>query len=226
MARPATCLLQNPLHTLPYIVPLRIEHGRVEIALNADLPQALPGLVQLDAEIDPDDVTPGLTHQFQKRTGACAKVDCRHTRSQVRQPGPRVWEYEGTVISRREGTNPAIEQLYHLRASRNLAVEIAHQVAAETGHEGMPGLRLRVHQGLGADVIARSAALNHIRRQGKRRPGKADQRNMRFELRPRRGHGLEHKGHGFFWLHVTQALYIRQRADGIMQHGPVPSAKL
>ena len=135
-------------------------------------------------------------------------------------------EYEGAVISRREGPNPAIEQLHNLRASRNLAVEIAHQVTAETGHERMPGLRLCVHQGLGAGVIARSAALNHIRRQGKRRSGKADQRNVRFKLRPRRGHGLQHKGQGLFWLHVTQALCIRQRADGIMQHGPIPSAKL
>src|SRR5712692_6566967 len=111
MARPATCLLQNPLHTLPHIVSLRIEHGRVEIALNGDLPQALPGLVQLDAEIDPDDVTPGLTHQFQQRTGARAKVDRRYARGQVRQHGPRVRQYEGAVISRREGPDPAIEQL-------------------------------------------------------------------------------------------------------------------
>src|SRR4029450_13739719 len=39
-ASPAICLLQNPLHTLPHIVLLRIEHGRIEITLNADLPQA------------------------------------------------------------------------------------------------------------------------------------------------------------------------------------------
>ena len=80
VAGPAACLLHNPLHTLPHIVPLCIEHSRIEIALNADLPQTLPGLVQLDAEIDPDDVTPGLTHQFQKRTGARAKVDRRYAR--------------------------------------------------------------------------------------------------------------------------------------------------
>src|SRR5436309_15551620 len=39
VAGPATGLLQNPLHALPYRVAFRIEHGRIEIALNADLPQ-------------------------------------------------------------------------------------------------------------------------------------------------------------------------------------------
>src|SRR5262249_21076153 len=67
---PATCLLQNASHTLTYIGPVGIEHGRIEIALNAYVPQALPGLVQLNAEIYPNDVSPCLTHEFQQCTSA------------------------------------------------------------------------------------------------------------------------------------------------------------
>src|SRR5262249_23157365 len=47
---PPARLLQDAPHTLTHVCPVGIEHGRVEIALNADVPQALPGLIQLNAE--------------------------------------------------------------------------------------------------------------------------------------------------------------------------------
>src|SRR5262245_40749506 len=65
VAWPATCLLQNVLHTLTDIGPVSKEHGRIEIPLNAYLPQTLPGLVQLNTEIHSNDVPPRLTHEFQ-----------------------------------------------------------------------------------------------------------------------------------------------------------------
>src|SRR6185436_7784839 len=111
-------------------------------------------------EIDPNDITSGLPHELEKRASARAKVDRRHARSQMRQHGLRVRQHKGAVVGRRQGPDPAIEQLHDLSASRNLAVEIAYQVATETGHERMPGFRLRVHQGLSASIIARSATLN------------------------------------------------------------------
>ena len=55
---------------------------------------------------------------------------------------------------------------------------------------------------------------------------KPDQRNVRFELCSRRGHGLQDKEQGLFRLHVTQALDIRQRPDGIAEYGSVPSTEL
>src|SRR5262249_2123948 len=83
VAWPATRLLQNASHTLTHIGPVGIEPGRIEIALNAYVPQALPGLIQLNAEIDPNDVSPSLTHEFQQRTSARTKVNHRHARRQV-----------------------------------------------------------------------------------------------------------------------------------------------
>src|SRR5262249_17254123 len=98
MAWPARCLLQNALRALSYIGPVSKEHGRIEIPLNANLPQALPGLVQLDAEISPNDVPSRLTHEFQQRSGACPEVDHRHTRRQVGNHCLRVWEHERAVV--------------------------------------------------------------------------------------------------------------------------------
>ena len=65
VAWPTTYLLQNALHTLTHIGPVSKEHGRIEIPLNAYLPQALPGMVQLNAKIYSDDFTPSLTHECQ-----------------------------------------------------------------------------------------------------------------------------------------------------------------
>src|SRR5262249_20150808 len=83
VAWPATSLLQNALRRLTYIGPVRKEHGRIEIPLNAYFPQTLPGLVQLNAEIHPDNVPPRLTHEFQQCASARTKVDDWHTRRQV-----------------------------------------------------------------------------------------------------------------------------------------------
>src|SRR5712691_4137196 len=94
VAWPATCLLQNALHTLTHIGPVSKEHGRIEIPLYAYLTQTLPGMVQLNAEIHPDDITPRRAHEFQQRPGARTKVDHRHARRQVGKHGLRMWQHE------------------------------------------------------------------------------------------------------------------------------------
>src|SRR5262249_38075596 len=106
VAWPAPCLLQNALRALPYIGPVSKEHGRIEIPLHAGLPQALPGLVQLDAKIYPNDVPSCLTHEFQQRSSARPEVDHRHTRRQVGNHRLRVWEHELPVVGRRERADP------------------------------------------------------------------------------------------------------------------------
>ena len=151
-------------------------------------------MVQLNAEIHTDDVTSRLTHEFQQRTGARTKMDYRHPRRQVGNHRLRVRQHKRPVVCGRQRTDPAIEQLHDLGPGSNLTVEVPHQVAAEAGHQRMPGCRLGIHKRFGAHIIARRSPFQHVRRQRERCSGKANQRHMRFELRPRHGDGLEHKG--------------------------------
>jgi hypothetical protein len=56
--------VQDTLYALPYIRPIGIQHNGIEIALDADWTQALPGMVKIDAKIYPDDVATCLAHEL------------------------------------------------------------------------------------------------------------------------------------------------------------------
>jgi hypothetical protein len=58
-------LLQNALHLLSGVRWVGIECDWVEVALDADIPEPLPGVVEFYAEVHADDITTSLTHEFQ-----------------------------------------------------------------------------------------------------------------------------------------------------------------
>src|SRR5207302_7107299 len=67
--------------------PGREHDGRVEVSLHSSTgPDALCGLVERDAPVDPDDIGTGLTHQPEQLTGADAEVDPGHLRHRLEHP--------------------------------------------------------------------------------------------------------------------------------------------
>ena len=115
--------------------------------------------------------------------------------------------------------------MHRLRAGRGLGVEVTRHVAAEQRHQGVPRLWLCVHELLGARVLARRAALDHVGGQREGRPGETDQRQVRRQRGARGTHRLHHKGQRFGGIHLPQPFDVSRGLQGIVQHRPVAGAE-
>ena len=77
----------------------------------------------------------------------------------------------------------------------------------------MPGAGIGVHEGLGVTVLARAAALDHVRRERERRARKADQRHPSGEPLAYEPHRLEDVAERFLDGHPRERVDVGARPD-------------
>jgi hypothetical protein len=68
--------LQNAFDLLPNFLDRRAQDHWIEITLNAHIvSDTLPGIVEIDAPVQADDIAPRLPHQLKQGSGTGAKMD-------------------------------------------------------------------------------------------------------------------------------------------------------
>ena len=165
---------------------------RVEVALQRAVRADPAGrLVQRHPEVDADHVGAGLAHQPEQLTGADAEVDARHAQLADRgQHRGRVRLHVARGSRRRAARRPRSRTAApRWRPASTCTRRNAAVIPASRLHQGVPQLRVAVHQRLGVLVVARRPALDQVGGEGERRAGEADQRR-RAELGDQQPHRL------------------------------------
>jgi hypothetical protein len=78
------------------------------------------------------------------------------------------------VVGDREGTDPGVEDLDAVGASFHLLLRVGYEDSVELIHEERPCSIVRVHHLLGFDVVARTAAFDHVAGEGEGSATEAD----------------------------------------------------
>ena len=184
VAGPSRGALQHVVRAGQHPLDRSEQQGRIEVALHGAIQSdALPGLVERHAPVNPDHVTPGRRHRFEQGRGAGTEVEHGRTGCGDRLQDARgVWPGELPVVGRRERANPGIEDLNRLRARFHLRDEVVSDDGRERAAQPVPRLRLTVHQRLRLRVVARRSPFDGVRRQRERRAAEADQRDSVLEL--------------------------------------------
>ena len=187
-------------------VPAGEQQRRVEVALQRPArPHAGGGDVQRQPPVDPDDVGAGLAHRAQQLAGADPEVDARQAGvGQPLQHAGGVREHQLAVVALRERTGPGVEELHGVDAGVDLGAQERQRRVGEGGAQRVPGVRLGVHQRLGALVVAARAALHEVGREGERRAREADERGV-AELADEQPHRVGHR---------RDALGVQRRQGG------------
>ena len=154
------------------------DDGRVEVALEDLVRQALRGLVERDAEVDAADFGAGLGHRFEQVPGADAEVDARHGLRDARERGGGVREHEAAVVGLGEGPGPGVEQLHGLGSGLDLDAQELAADGGEAGGDAVPDLGVGLHERLGLRVVAAGAALDEVGREGEGGAGESDERGV------------------------------------------------
>jgi hypothetical protein len=135
------------------------------------------GLVERQPPVDADDVRARLAHGRQQVGGADAEVDAGHAGVGERaEHGRGVRQHQLAVVPLGQGACPRVEQLHRVHAGRDLHVEELAGDAGELVQQRVPGPLVRVHERLGALVVAARPALDEVGRERERRAGEPDQR--------------------------------------------------
>src|SRR5207253_4202256 len=87
-------------------------------------------------------------------------------------------------------------------------VHEAREIARQVLHQGAPRPGVAVHPGFGARVVLRSAALDEVRRQSKRRRSEPQKREARVKLGARLADGLEMIRQRLAGNHLAQAAEV------------------
>src|SRR5699024_10608408 len=88
-----------------------------------------------------------------------------------------IWQYVFTVVLTVEVARPGVKELHGINASINLNIQEVNNGGNQTLHQCVPGLWLRMHERFGLFVVFRRTTFNKVRRQGKGRANKADERS-------------------------------------------------
>ena len=123
---------------------------------------------------------------------------------------------ELAIISGIEHADPRVEQLHRVNARLDLRVQVISNDRSQPLAEAMPRIRVAVHQRFGAREVVRVAALDRIRREGKRRSRKPDQRNTTCKLVLDQLDGLEDVGQRNPGVERLQTVDVGGRADGVL----------
>ena len=192
---PASSRVQDRRHAFFNLLRRPKQRRRIQVPLDPHLvAEPFPGLVEVDAPIDPDNITAGCLHEVKDTRVSRGEVDSRGLcRERVQDP-LAVGEDELLVVVGGEAAGPAVKKLYNGRARLYLGVEVGDDDRAQFFHEAMPAAGVLIHQGLGADKIPRASSLDEVARQGKGRAGKADHGDCPLELAADRSYGLHDKG--------------------------------
>ena len=173
LARPID-LAADGAYGLAHGVVAGKKHGWVKVALQHAGAHALSRGIHGYAIIDTYDLRPRLRHCWQELAGADTEVDARNVHAG--QDFSRIRQNEFAVVTLVEVARPGIEKLHGVDAGVDLHLQEAGDGRHQAAHEQMPGLRLGVHEGLGALVVLRRPALNEVASQRERRTNEADKR--------------------------------------------------
>ena len=200
-------------------LPRRGQQGRVDVALQRHrAAQPAVGFVQRQPVVHADDVDADVAHGDEQLRGAGAEVDQRGAEAThvVQGPGGGRRD-EALVVGQAEGPGPGVEELAGGSAGFQLgAEEHAGGVGGPVGQRG-PGLRVGVHHGARAEVVAGRLPLHHVRGERERRAGKADQRGLP-QLGDGEPDGLADGLEGFPGQ-LGQGGDVGRGADRLVQHG-------
>ena len=212
---------QNPLHALTNVVVGCVEHGRIEVALDAFVPtDSLPSLVERDAPVEPDDVPSGLADVFQELTRTDAEVDRRTVEGSERlEDGGAVWLDVAAIVFRAEVPHPTVEYLQHLRARLGLGSQVRDRDGRELAHERGERFRLPVHEALRLDEGARGPAFDQITRQRKGCARETDQRGLRRQLVAHHAERRERGRERLAGFYGAQRGHVAGRPHGVPDGG-------
>ena len=133
----------------------------------------------------------------------------------VEEPG-HGGQDEAVVVGRREGAHPAVEYLHGGRSGRHLVLDRRHRQVDEPLEEGVPQLRLGVHQRLRALVLTGGAAFDEVAGQGERTTGEADHGHL--QLLREHGDGLPGPWHVLPGDERAQTAQVVLRTEGMLDH--------
>src|SRR6267142_965448 len=80
----------------------RKQHGRIQISLHRDVPEAVPGLDQIDAPVETDDIPSRLPHRAKEASGLGSEVDEGRPGGDAPDDAPCVRQDELAVVGRIE----------------------------------------------------------------------------------------------------------------------------
>ena len=122
---------------------------------------------------------PASAHERVERRVARAEVDhAARSCSSAANSRCHVRLHVARVVGRAERADPAVEDLQRLRARLDLRVAGSRRPRRSASPSARSRrLGVAVHQRLGVQVVARAAALDHVRGQREGRARKADQRD-------------------------------------------------
>ena len=164
----------------------REERDRIEIALHcvAVMADGAPAFVERLPPVEADHVGASGSHRAEQPSGLDAEVDDRHAEVlHGADEAFRGYESVVVVVGQRERTNPAVEDLDDVGAGLDLETAVFDQDCDQLVQKHAPCDRLAIHQFLGLDVVARSAAFDHVAGQRVRRAAEADDAEAIAEVR-------------------------------------------
>src|SRR5207247_4618758 len=136
--------------------------------------------LEWNPRVNADDVTAGGGEVFEERRRAGSEVNEWHAGFLgERQCLAAVRLHVGAIVVGRQAADPTVEQLQRLRARARLRGEVVADEGSELAQEQVPGAWCLVHELLGLGERATGAPFDRVAREGKRRPGEADERHVR-----------------------------------------------
>ena len=133
----------------------REQHGRIQVALDRGaIADVHPGLVDVDAPIDPHHVAAGGVQFAEKSSRAGAEVNHRNAGgADALDQRAGIRRDIADIIVGAERAHPAIEHLDGARAGGHLAEREGSQHVHQLAHQAAPQRLVLIHHGLGPDEI-------------------------------------------------------------------------
>ena len=145
--------------------------------------EAGPAFVERDAPVESDYVGAGLFHGGEERGAVGAEInDGRSGFLQLLHHGGNVGEYREAIVLDAKAADPAVEDLNHVGAGAHLLGSVGRGDHNQFAHQRVPVGGSVVHHFLGADVVARAAALDHVAGESEGSATEADHGNAMGEM--------------------------------------------
>jgi hypothetical protein len=111
-------------------------------------------------------------------------------------------------------------------AGGDLAAQVGVDQAGQPPEQGVPGVRMPVHERLGARVVACAAALDQVRGERERSAAEADQRHASAQSLAGAAHGVVDEGQRLVGVVRGEAGNVVRRLHGPSHHRSVAAAEL
>jgi len=210
---------QNGFDAFLNDIERRKECDGVEVALDCvAVADGTPAFVEGLPPVEADDIGTGGSHGAEEAGGFDAEVnhwdaESLHGAHEALGSFKRVL----VVVGEGERTDPAVEDLDDIGAGLYLKAAILNEDGDQLVEQRVPRKRIVVHHLLGEDVIARTAALDHVAGKGEWRSAKSDDAEAIAEVC---GDFLDGAGDvgKIFGLVSTQGEDVGGSANGMMDY--------